>query len=289
MLILSQISSISCPNLKQLTVTIYHNIVNYSECIVSFLQRLLNVERLTLLLAIDITTTRLTHFITEFDLENDIVSYMPHLCQFNFHIRSILENASPVEIGTIRRSIMKCQQDVICTVDYFNNNYGQCQLYSLPFIGNRLDFISNRFPLFDMNNTFSMVTMLLLFDDAKPFENLFFARIARALPNLKTLEVFNKLEQQEKETITTNNLEFGHLSALILLDIHMDYAEQFLCRSRLPCLTELAIHKQVLLTIVAHDSQQARDNCSKVENLLTSNKWSDSINVIRNFFPLFPH
>ncbi len=275
--------------MKQLTVTIYHNIVNYSECIVPLLQRLSNVERLTLLLAIDITTTRLSHFVTEFDLEKDIVSYMPHLCQFNFHIRSILENTSPVEIGTIRRSVMKCQQAVICTVDYFNNNYGQCQLYSLPFIGNRLDFISNRFPLFDMNNTFSMVTMLLPFDDVKPFENLVFARIARAPPNLKTLEVFNKLEQLEKGTITTNNPEFGHLSALILLDIHMDYAEQFLCRSRLPCLTELAIHKQVLLTIVAHNSQQARDNCSKVENLLTSKKWCDSIDAIRNFFPLVSH
>ncbi|CAF1578875.1 unnamed protein product, partial [Rotaria magnacalcarata] len=268
--IISQISSISCLNLKQLTVTIYKNIINYSE-------------------SIDITTTRLGHFVTEFDLEKDIVSYMPHLCQFNFHIRSILENASPVEIGTIRRSVMTCQQAVICTVDYFNNTYGQCQLYSLPFIGNRLDFISNRFPLFDTNNMFSMVTMLLLFDDVKPFENLFFARIARALPNLKTLEVFNKLEQQEKGMITTNNLDFSHLSALILLDIHMDYAEQLLCRSRLPCLTELAIDKQVLLTIVAHDSQQARDNCSKAENILTSNKWCDSIDAIRLFSPLVSH
>ncbi|CAF3020157.1 unnamed protein product [Rotaria socialis] len=214
---------------------------------------------------------------------------MPHLCQFNFHIRSILEQASPVEIGTIRQSVMTCQQTAICTVDYFNNTYGQCQLYSFPFIGNRLDFMSSRFPLFDMNNMFSMVTMLSLFGDVKPFENLFFACIVRGLPNLKTLEVFNELEQQEKGMITTNNPGFGYLSALILFDIHMDYAEQLLCRSRLPCLTELAIHKQVLLTIVAHDSQQARDNCSKVENILTSNKWCDSIDAIRNFSPLVFH
>lgn len=184
--------------MKQLTVTCYQKIFNYSECIVPLLQQLTSVERLTLLLAIDITRTRLGHFVTEFDLEKDIVSYMPHLYQFNFHIRSILEKVSPIEIGTIRRSVMTCQQPVICTIDYFNNNYGQCQLYSLPFIGNRLDFISNRFPLFDMNSTFSMVTMLLLFDDVKPFENHFFSRFARALPNLKTLEVFNELEQQRQ-------------------------------------------------------------------------------------------
>lgn len=97
------------------------------------------------------------------------------------------------------------------------------------------------------------------------------------------------LNNKDKEMITTNYPEFGHLSALILLDIHMDYAEQLLCRSRLPCLTELAIHNQVLLTIVAHDSQQARDNCCKVENILPSEEWCDSIDAIRSFFPLVSH
>ncbi|CAF4713000.1 unnamed protein product [Rotaria sp. Silwood2] len=176
---------------------------------------------------------------------------MRHLRQFNFHIRTIFENATHVKIDIIRQGFMKYQQESVdCAVDYFNNNYGQCQIYSLPFIGNRLDFISNRFPLFDINNTFSMVTMLLLFDDVKPFENLFFARIARDLPHLKTLELFNELEQQEKTTVTTNNLEFTHLSTLILFDIHMDYAEQFLYRSHLPCLIELAIQEDILLAII---------------------------------------
>jgi hypothetical protein len=128
-----------------------------------------------------------------------------------------------------------------------------------------------------------MVTTLLLFDDVKPFENAFFACVARALPHLKTLEIFNELEQQEKATM---NLEFAHLSTLILFDIHMDYAEQFLCRSHVPCLIELAIHKDILLAIIAQDQQQARDNCSKVENLLTSKKCYDSVDVLRNFFPL---
>ena len=99
---------------------------------------------------------------------------MPHLCQFNFHIRSILENASHVELDTIRQSFFLQQQSVDCAVDYFNNNYGQCQIYSLPFNGTRLDFISNRFPLFDIANTFSMVTILLLYDDIKSFESVFF-------------------------------------------------------------------------------------------------------------------
>ncbi|CAF1352895.1 unnamed protein product [Rotaria sordida] len=215
---------------------------------------------------------------------------MPHLYQFHFHIRSILENASDVEIDTIHQSFMKQQyQFVGCTVDYFNNNYGQCQIYSLPFIGTRLDFISNRFPLFDINNTFSMITILLLFDDITPFESVFFERLAQALPYLRTLEVFNNLEQQEKIIVSTNNLKFTHLTTLILFDIHINYAEQLLCRTYLPCLNELVINKDILLAIIAQDQHQTRDNFSRVERLQTSKPLYDSLNVIRNYFPSNPY
>ncbi|CAF2020367.1 unnamed protein product [Rotaria magnacalcarata] len=130
-----------------------------------------------------------------------------------------------------------------------------------------------------------MVTMLLLFDNVKPFEKLFFARIDRDLPYLKTFELFNELKQQERTTVTINNIEFARLSTLILFDIHMDYAEQFLTRSHLSCLIELPINKDPLLTIIAQNQQQARDNCSKVENLQTSETYCDSVDVVRNFFP----
>jgi hypothetical protein len=196
----------------------------YEECVVPLLQRLTNVEHLTLLLAIGIVTDRPDHFIGEFDLEQHIVSYMPNLRQFKFHIRSRFKNAPHVAADTIRQSFTKQQRHSFDRVlDYFNNNYGQCQIYSLPFIGTRLDFISNRFPLFDINNTFSMVTNLLLFDDVQPFESIFFARLTRALPRLKTLEIINKCEQQEETAMTTtNNLEFVNLSTLILFWIMLN-------------------------------------------------------------------
>ncbi|CAF2390754.1 unnamed protein product [Rotaria sp. Silwood2] len=284
--VIYEIPSILCPNLKQLTMTMYYSFVGYKECLVSLLQRFSNVEYLTLLLAIDLRESSPNHFINGYDLENDIISYMPHLNQFNFHIRSILENAAHVEIDTIRQSFMKQQYRFVgCTIDYFNNNYGQCQIYSLPFIGTRLDFISNRFPLFDINNTFSMVTVLLLFDDIKPFENVFFERLAQTLLHLRTLEVVNRLEQQEKTTTSTNNLKFIHLATLILFDIHMNYAEQFLCRTYLPCLNELAIHTDALFAIIAQDQHQTRDNCSRVERLRTSKPLYNSINAIQNYFP----
>jgi hypothetical protein len=270
--------------LKQLTITIYRNTLHHEQLFPLF-RRLSTVEHLTLLLAINVGRRGLDHFIDGFDLQREIISYMPHLYQFKFHIRSILRRAPHIEVDTIRQSFVRQQQPVDCVLDYFKNRYGQCQIYSLPFIGTRLDFISNRFPLFDVKNIFSNVTTLLLFDDIKPFENVFFERVARSLPRLRTLDVFNQLEQNEKETIKTNLIEFNHLAALILHNIHVDYAEQLLCRSRLPCLVQLIIRNDSLLVVIAEDNQQARENCSKVESLQIIEPWIKPTSDQLNFFP----
>jgi hypothetical protein len=52
-------------------------------------------------------------------------------------------------------------------------------------------------------------------------------RLARALPRLRTLEIINRIEQQEKSVLVMKtNIDFSRLSVLILYDIHIDYAEQ---------------------------------------------------------------
>ena len=66
----------------------------------------------------------------------------------------------------------------------------------------------------------------------------------------------------------------------------MDYAEQFLCQNYLPSLIELAIDKDILLTIIAQNHQQAKNNCSKVNRLLLSKPYYESKEVIRSFFPI---
>jgi hypothetical protein len=245
--------------------------------------RLSAVEHLTLLLAVCTSITVLDHFIDGYDLQRNIISHLPHLRQFHFHIRSVLRDAPQIDIDLLRQSFL--QQSVDCTLDYFNNHYGQCQVFSLPFIGTRLDFISNRFPLFNVKNTFSNVTKLLLFDDIKPFEHQFFASVAQTLPRLKTLDIFNQLEQEETEKTATKLIEFPHLTALILHDIHMDYAEQLLCRSHLPHLIELVICNSALLLIIANNDQQAKDNCAKVEKLIIVEPWIVPTSAQLNFFP----
>ncbi|CAF3595043.1 unnamed protein product [Rotaria socialis] len=278
---LSQISLISCPNLKELKMRIYRNIFEYEKCIIPLLQRLSSVEHLTLLLAIGANENRPSHFTDGLDLQRDIIPYMPNLFQFDFHIRSILKNADHIELDKIRQSCIQYEQHI----DYFNNQYRQCQIYSLPFIGTRLDFISNRFPLFNVENRFSNVTMLLLYDDIKPFEHVFFQRVARVLPRLKVLEVFNHIQQEEKNQATHNSIEFRHLTTLILHDIHTDYVEQLLCRTYLPCLIELAIRNDLLVQIMNQNQQQVKDNCSKVETLITVEPWTYPDITRASFFP----
>ncbi|CAF3333006.1 unnamed protein product [Rotaria sp. Silwood1] len=282
---LSEISLICCPNLKELKMRIYRNIFEYEQCIIPLLQRLSNVEHLTLLLAIDVNEDGPNHFIDGFDLQRDIVSYMPKLFQFDFHIRSILKNANHIELDKIRQSFIQYKQSIDCTIDYFNNQYSQCQIYSLPYIGTRLDFISNRFPLFNVEKRFSNVTMLILFDDIKPFEHVFFQRVARVLPRLKLLEVFNLLEQEEKNQATNNSIEFRHLSTLILHDIHADYVQQLLYRTYLPCLIELVIRNDFALTIINQNQQQVKNNCSKVQTLITVEPWTYPNDTYQKFFP----
>ncbi|CAF0823531.1 unnamed protein product [Adineta steineri] len=282
-----QMALIRCPNLKELTITNYRNTPQYDQCILPLLQRLLTVEYLTLFLAIGVGRCAPNHFIDGFHLDSDIISYLPYLREFHFHIRSILPYPHS-KLDTIRQSVRRQQQSFDCVLDYFNNNYGQCQIYSLPFIGTRLDFISNRFPIFDDKNTFSNVTTLLLFDDVQPFEDAFFGVIAQALPYLKSLEVINRLEQREKIKTTTNFIEFTQLVTLILSDIHIDYAEQLLYRTHLPHLVELFIHYEPLLAIITEDQQQARVNCSKIEliRILESpDDDDDALKYILNFFP----
>ncbi|CAF0997565.1 unnamed protein product [Rotaria sordida] len=196
-----------------------------------------------------------------------------------------IPHASYKELDTIRQTFVKQEQSIDCVPDYFNNEYGQCQIYSFPFIGTRLDFISNRFSLFDDKNSFSNVTMLLLFDHIKSFENIFFEHVSRALPLLKSLQVFNQIEQEKKSKTTSMIIEFCHLTVVILHDIYVNYAKQLLCQSYLPCLIELVIRNNALSTIIDQNNQQSRNNCSKVETLQIVEPWIEPTTVNLKFFP----
>jgi hypothetical protein len=265
---------------------IYRNIFFYEQCVLPLLQRLSSVEHLQLLLAIGHSPHNANRFIDGSHLQQEITSYMPHLRQFDFHIRSVRRDGAHVEPETIQKSFSQFQQPVDSTVDYFNNGYSQSHVYSIPFVGTRLDFISNRFPLFDTRTTFSHVTTLLLYDDVQPFEHVFFDRLAQTLPHLRTLEILNVLEQRKQTQSTTVNITFPRLMTLLLHDIHIDYADGMLSRCRLPCLVELVIRNEPLLAVISRDQGQTRDNCSHVRILRRPPSDIQTTNTLRTFFPL---
>jgi hypothetical protein len=82
---------------------------------------LFNVQYLTLLLSIGYGRSRPNYFIDGYDLQKDI--------------RSSVQRAPHINIETIRQTFINQRQSVDCAVDYFNNRYDQCQIFSLPFVG----------------------------------------------------------------------------------------------------------------------------------------------------------
>ncbi|CAF4492793.1 unnamed protein product, partial [Rotaria socialis] len=94
---------ISYPRLKQMTMIVCHNCNNYES-------------------SIGKDGTRSDHFIDGSILERDILSCMPRLRQFNYHIRSILQNASHIKI---RQSFFNQQEPFKCVLDHFKNKYEQ--------------------------------------------------------------------------------------------------------------------------------------------------------------------
>ncbi|CAF4659873.1 unnamed protein product [Rotaria socialis] len=95
--LISKIKSISYPRLKQMTMIVCHNSIGKDG-------------------------TRSDHFIDGSILQRDILSYMPRLRQFNYHIRSILQNASHIKI---RQSFFNQQEPFKCVLDHFKNKYEQ--------------------------------------------------------------------------------------------------------------------------------------------------------------------
>jgi hypothetical protein len=69
----------------------------------------------------------------------------------------------------------------------------------------------------------------------------------------------------------------------------LDYVKQLLCRTHPPCLVELAIDNDILLTIIAQNQQQAKDNCFRVETLRTSKTFYHSVDALQNLIPPYSY
>ncbi|CAF2934332.1 unnamed protein product [Rotaria sp. Silwood2] len=246
----------------------------YDKVIEPNLQRMSNLEKLALYLAIDYNET----FIDGNYLMKNIISYMPHLNEFIFNIRSIISINNLTYLPSnddIQRSFIRFyNHKIISCVDYFpNQEIGQCHIYSYPYTLIYYENITNNYP----HGLFNCVKMVELFDE-RPFEHEFFIRITQAFPFLEDLTITNMEAQQQKSDDNNRHfsiIEYPYLATLHLLRIHDDYDEQFLLNTKtcLPNNIHLMMDYDVLQRVTQNLTRDAtRINYSKVEKLSLHHK-----------------
>ncbi|CAF4076011.1 unnamed protein product [Rotaria sordida] len=257
------------PNLKVFSLKSYQFMYVYDNEIVPLLRRMPNLEKLSLCLVKNRGT-----FIDGNHLQNEILTYMPRLDTFIFyiHTNNTITNEAPLQTNEdIQRSFINSKWSQIrYLADYFHNGAGISNIFSLPFITNYMDGITNSF----LDGTFPTVNDLSMID-VSPFEHDFFKLIAQAFPSLRKLMLINRTpqirKQQHNELIDNNNdqnssvIVYPHLKTLCFFDVHIDYVEEFLHENNthLSSLTQLQIKYEHLAIVTNHfTNNKTRLNCA---------------------------
>lgn len=242
----------------------------YDEMVVPLLHRMLNLEELSLNLDVWKEET----FIDGNSLKI-VINHMARLSKFTFNIRSEVDfndGISFVSNEDIENSFSNFQfSQVMCWVDYFFAlEFGQCRIYSCPYVWKEYHQITNSFP----GGLFPHVEKISLFDD-RPFEYEFFLRISQSFPLIKVLKLVNKKPQQQKKRSGQSKddnehlpiIEYPHLRELDLQHVHTDYLEQFLLATK-TCLPSgvCLLTSYALLAVVTHGFRRTatRFNCSRM-------------------------
>ncbi|CAF3894576.1 unnamed protein product [Rotaria magnacalcarata] len=216
------------PNLKYFSL--YSNVETsgYDELIVPLLNRMFNLEELSLYVKICDKNT----FVDGNDFKKNILNNMSRLKKLQFYIRSTTGVLNQINIPT-NEDIQYTFKDfhnnhIISYVDYFTDTQrGQCHIYSYPYTLNEYYKITNNFP----GGLYKCVTKISLYDE-RPFEYKFFLRIAQSFPYLKELIIENMKPRNDKPKSDDNQnlpiIEYPHLITLDLTEAHLDYIELFL-------------------------------------------------------------
>ncbi|CAF3535389.1 unnamed protein product [Rotaria socialis] len=265
--------------------------VSFDNALVPVLCRMLNMEKLTL----SFRVRRRNSFIDGIYLTDQAINYMSHLHTFIFDIandNTIINAHSKPSSDDIRRTFIERGHHVDCYIDYHTDKIGRCHVYSLPFTMERIHYITSRFP----SGMFMNVRVLRVCDIDRSFENTFFAKISCSFPLLSELTVSNTTERLEKPSHqwgkskeASSIIEYSCLVKLIVLDVHIDYVEQFLSslNTRLPCLNKLHIRYEHLATVTENFTRDAtRINCEKLKCIIF--EYDLHLVQSRDFYLYFP-
>ena len=121
--------------MKEFSLTGCNQTDAYEEVVVPTLQRMINLEKLSLFLVIDCQR----RFIDGNHLKANVLCHMPRLEDFIFNIRSIMPlDVDPVHLPTnedIRCTLTELtKHPIISYVDYFRNEgNGHCHIYTSQY------------------------------------------------------------------------------------------------------------------------------------------------------------
>ena len=245
----------------------------YDELVVPTLQRMINLEKLSLSLVIDCKR----RFIDGNHLKANVLRYMPRLQDFVFNIRSIMQHEADLVHLQTNENIQFTLKDltkhpVISYIDHFSHEQeGHCHFYTSPYALLKYQYVSNNFP----REIFLNVRQVSLFDE-RPFEHSFFLRLAQSFPSMRTLIVKNEAAQMEKhhqQSCSKNErvpmIRYPSLRSLHLLRVHDDYVEQFFFDTRTVFSDEMhvSMHSSQLKR-VTHDfsREETRINYFRVKS-----------------------
>ncbi|CAF1115087.1 unnamed protein product [Adineta steineri] len=273
----------SLPNLQCFSLTFNSEFNEYDHYVRFLFPRMFNLKELTL----HMTIYERNNLIDGNDINNNILIHMPRLNQFNFHISTTMLRNNLIDHlseDNTQQTLSKLRFKQLQCIIHCRCHLITCQIFSLPFIFDNLTCIGNKFPNIKFNNVKN-----LSIEDEIPFNHEFFIRRAWSFPLLKKLRILN-LEPQLPSSSTNeiySLIKYSHLSSLNILDVHVDYIEQFLndTKTCLPCLNELTVdYNQLQIATENFTKDRTRFNCKNVEKLNIKQKNIE----LEDFYTYFP-
>lgn len=254
------------------------------------LQRMSQLEKLTLYIRLRDRTT----FFDGTDLHHRILSHLSQLHTFIFYISTEID----IDDSVYRLSDENIQQtftnidynQTSCTVDYYCKTKAICHVFSLPFLFDHLEKITNKFPTMIFDHVY-----FLTVTDGIPFNHRFFIRIAKAFPLLKYLSIFNYMSplcsynSYEADKIQHYSIiEYPNLVSLDVMYANNYYIEQFLLDTKTyaPRLTGMEVRYNQLKCVTENFTRDAtRYNCANVKQLIFLEYKKDYPREVSLYFP----
>jgi hypothetical protein len=244
-------------------------------------------------LTLNFTAMFRSQFIDGTHIDNEILSHMPQLNTFTFHIATITRTSDmeyQQSTDDIQRTFVNWKQNEMkCCVDYFSNDIAKCHIYSFPYNFPYIEGVTNSF----QGGLFKSVTKVSLYD-TRSFEHDFFKWITNAFPYLKRLIIVNLAPQENKYSNDIINrrqifptISYPNLICLNVISGHIDYVDQFLRdeKAYIPRFEQLRIKYEHLVSVTNNfTSERTWINCAKVKQL----DIKESIVYPENFYRYFP-